>query len=246
MNREEFRQKRIEGRKQLLEKIIDTFKFLHPVAIYQFGSGTTGFKDEFSDIDIWITYEDNKIDDVLKQLRNVFRDIAPVLIRHHSKSWSPVGGSANSVIHDTEFGPFVVDYYISKLSETVIKEDSKILFGDNSLKRGTWRLNKEINKNMHDSHTHRKDINLLLDLIFISIKGIARKWEGDHFVNTLRTFHRNFRRRNNGRIKRRQIRLSFRSDYRLLSDLYRLANKNQRIAISKIRRYAKQVEALYA
>ena len=45
MNGEEFRQKKIEGRKQLLEKIIDTFKSLHPVAIYQFGSGTTGFKD---------------------------------------------------------------------------------------------------------------------------------------------------------------------------------------------------------
>ena len=157
-----------------------------------------------------------------------------------------MGGSANSVIHDTEFGPFVVDYYISKLSETVIKEDSRVLFGDNSLKRGTWRLNKEIDKNMHDSHTLRKDINLLLDLVFISIKGIVRKREGDDFVNTLRTVHRNFRKRYNGTIKRRQINLSFRSDYRLLSDLYHLANKNQRKAISKIRRYAKQVEALYA
>ncbi len=245
MDREEFRQKRIECRKQLLEKIIDTFKSLHPVAIHQFGSGTTGFKDEFSDIDIWITYEDDKVDDMLKQLSNIFRDIAPVLIRHHSKSWSPVGGSANSVIHDTEFGPFVVDYYISKLSETVIKDDSKILFGDDSLKRGIWRLNKEVDKNMHDSHTLKKDVDLLLDLIFISIKGIVRKWVGDDFVNILRTVHKDLRKRYDRKIKRRRISLSFRSDYRLLSDLYHIANKNQRRAISKIRRYAKQVEALH-
>lgn len=246
MDREKFRQKKIEGRKQLLEKIIDTFKSSHPVAIHQFGSGTTGFKDEFSDIDIWITYEDNKINDVLKQLSNILRDIAPVLIKHHSKSWSPVGGSANSIVHDTEFGPFVVDYYISKLSETVIKEDSKVLFGDDSLKRGAWKLNKEVDKDMHDSHTQRGDINLLLDLIFISIKGIVRKWEDDDFLNTLRAVHRDSRKRYDGKIKRRRISLSFRSNYRLLSDLYHIANKSQRRAIFKIRRYAKQVEALYA
>lgn len=245
MNKEKFKQKRIEGRKLLLEKIVNTFKALDPVAIYQFGSGTKGFKDEFSDIDIWVTFEDNKVDDILKRLNNIFENIAPVLLRHYSKSWSPVGGSANSIIHDTEFGPFVVDYYISKFSETVIKEDSKVLFGDDSLKRGTWRLNKEVDKNIHDSHTLKKDVNLLLDLIFISIKGIVRKWEGDDFLNTLRTVHRDFRRRYDGKIPRRRISLSFRSNLRLLSDLYYIANKNQRKAISKIRRYAKQVETLH-
>lgn len=245
MDIEEFKQKRIEGRKQLLEKIIETFKSMNPVAIHQFGSGTKGFKDEFSDIDIWITFKDSKIKDVLNKLNKIFRDIAPILIRHHSKSWSPVGGSANSVIHDTEFGPFVVDYYISKLSETLIKKDSKVLFGDNSLKRGDWRLNKEVNKDIPDSHTLKKDIDLLLDLIFVGIKGIVRKWEGDDFVNILRTVHKNFRKRYDEKIKRRRISLSFKSDYRLLSDLYRIANKGQRRAISKIRRYTKQVETLY-
>lgn len=221
MNIEEFKQKRIEGRKQLLEKIIDTFKSSHPVAIHLFGSGQTGFKDEFSDIDIWITFEDNKINDILKQLNKIFKSIAPVLIRHHSKSWSPVGGSANSVIHDSQFGPYIVDYYISKPSETVI----------------------EINKNIHDSHTFRKDISLLVDLIFVSIKLIARKSDGDDFIKTLGTVHKDFRKKYGGRIKRRQIRLTFKSDYRLLSDLYQIASKGQRRAISKIKRYAKEVEA---
>lgn len=246
MDKEEFRQKRIKGRKELLEKIIDTFKSLHPVAIHQFGSGVAGFKDEFSDIDIWITYEDNKINDVLSQLSNIFRDIAPVLIKHHSKSWSPVGGSANSVIHDTKAGPYVVDYYISKLSETVLKEDSKVLFGDDSLKRGAWRLNKEVDKNMHDSHTLKKDINLMISLIFVSVKVIVRKQKDDDFLNTLKSVRKNFRKRYEGKIPRRQISLSFRSILRLLSDLYHIANKNQRRAILKIRRYVKQVEALHA
>lgn len=242
---EEFKQKRIEGRKQLLEKIVTTFKSLHPYAIHQFGSGATGFKDEFSDIDIWITFKDSEIKDILSKLNKIFSSIAPVLVRHHSKSWSPVGGSANSVIHDSEAGPFVVDYYISRLSETIIKKDSKVIYGGDTLKRGVWRLNKEVFTDIRDLHTFRKDVDLLIDLIFIGIKGIVRKWEGDDFSNTLKTVHKNFRKRYDRKIKRRWISLSFRSFFRLLSDLYYISNRRQRRAISKIRKYARQVEDLY-
>jgi predicted nucleotidyltransferase len=245
MNREEFRRKRIEGRKKLLEKIIDVFKSLHPVAIHEFGSGTTGFKDEFSDIDIWITFKDDEIEDVVKNLKTIFRDIAPIVVRHHSKSWSPVGGSANSVIHETKNGLFIVDYYISKYSETVIKEGSVAIYGDDTLPRGEWRLNKEVNKSIRDSHILKKDINLLLNLIFISSKGLVRKWNDDEFTNTLKTVHRTFRKRHKKKIKRRRISLGFRVDYRLLADLYAISNKNQKKAILKIKEYLQQVEELY-
>jgi len=245
VNIEEFKQKRIEGRKQLLEKIINTFKSLDPVSIHQFGSGTKGFKDEFSDIDIWVTLKDAEIDTALSKLNKIFIDIAPILVKHHSKSWSPVGGSANSIIHNTEFGLFVVDYYISKFSETLIKKDSKILYGDDSIKRGEWKLNKHVTKDIHDSHTLRKDIDLLLDLIFISVKGIVRKWENDDFTNTLKTVHKLFRKRYGKKLKRRYIRLDYKTDYKLLSDLYPISNKRQRRAINKIRKYINQVNTLY-
>lgn len=245
MNIDEFKQKRIESRKQLLEKIVRSFKLLNPVAIHQFGSGGKGFKDEFSDIDVWVTFEDSEIAFVLKKLSKVFKDVAPVLIRHHSRSWSPVGGSANSIIHDTESGPIVVDYYISKHSETVIKEDSVVLYGDDSLKRGEWRLNKEIDNNVHDSHTFKKDLNLLIDLIFISIKGIVRKWDKDDFINNLKRVHKLFRERYSKNMKRRHINLSFKSYLKLLSDFYKISNKGQKRAINKIRRYIKQVTLFY-
>lgn len=245
MNIEEFKRKRIEGREQLLEKIVETFKSLNPVAIHQFGSGTKGFKDEFSDIDIWITFEDSEIKPILKVLPKVFKDIAPVLIRHYSKSWSPVDGSANSVIHETEGGLFVVDYYISKLSETIINKDSVVLYGSDTVKRGIWKLNKDVDKNIHDSHTLRKDTNLLIDLIFISIKGIVRQWDDDTFINNLRNIHTLFREKYDKSMKRRRISLSFNSYRRLLSDLYKVSSKSQKRAINKIRKYLNQVESLY-
>lgn len=247
MDISEFKKEKIEGRKQLLEKIVTAFKTQKPVAIHQFGSGTTGYNDEFSDIDIWITFKDSDIANILKNLSKIFGMIAPVILRHHSKSWSPVGGSSNSIIHETNQGLFVVDYYISKLSETVINKDSTVLFGDDAIiKRGLWRLNKEVNKNIHDSHTLKKDISLLLDLIFISTKLIARKNQNEDFLKTFKLVHKNFRKKYNRIIKSRQIKLNFNSNRRLLSDLYKISNKSQKRAIYKIRKYLKQIEVLYS
>lgn len=245
MGKEEFIKRRIEGRKELQEKIINTFKSLHPFAIHQFGSGTTGFKDEFSDLDFWITFKDEEIESILKKLAEIFNSIAPVLVKHTSKSWSPIGGTSSSIIHETRSGLFVVDYYISKLSETVIKKDSLFVYGSDLVKRGEWRLNKEVDKDIHDNHTLRSDIDLMLDLIFISVKGIVRSWESDDFVNTLKTVHKAFRERYKNKIKRRIIKLDFKSDLKLLSDLYKISNKRQKGAINKIRKYINEVSFIY-
>lgn len=176
MGKEEFIQRRIKGRGQLLEKIVETFKTLSPEAIHQFGSGTKGFKDEFSDIDTWITFKDKDIDKVLGKLSHVFKSTAPILVKHHSKTWSPIGGSSHSIIHEVNGDLFVADYYISKASETVLKKDSKVLYGNDTFKKGEWRLNRHVNEKLKETHTLKKDIDLFLDLIFISLKGIVREW----------------------------------------------------------------------
>lgn len=241
MDKEEFKQKRIEGRKQLLEKIIDTFKSMHPYAIHQFGSGPTGFKDEFSDIDIWITFKDSEIENVLPKLNEIFKRITPVLVRHYSKTWSPIEGSANQVIHDTNLGLFIVDYYISKLSETSMPENSALLYGDDTVQRGEW----VINKNVKDLHTLKRDINHLLNTIFFSVKEIVRKLDSPDFVNNLKIVHQKFRRRHKNKIRRRKITLSFKFDYKLLSDLYPISNQKQKKAIERIKDYLTEVERLY-
>lgn len=241
MNKDEFKQSLIEGRKQLLDKIIDTFKSLNPVAIHQFGSGTTGFKDEFSDLDIWVTFKDDEAESVILKLNSIFKSIAPVLVRHYSKTWSPIGGSANQVIHETDAGLFIVDYYISKLSETSMPEDSVLLYGSDRVSRGEWKINKSVK----DAHILKNDINWALNTIFISVKGIVRHWDSPDFVNNLKIAHQKFRKRHKNKIKRRKVALSFKFDYRLLSDLYPLASQKQKKAIAKIKNYLTRVERLY-
>lgn len=242
MNLEDFKKARVQGREELLSKIVEVFGKFKPIAIYQFGSGASGYKDEFSDLDIWFTFADGGIEVVVKNQNNIFEKVAPALVKHQSKSWSPPGGSATLVIHKTKFGLFQVDYYISKLSNTVIKPNAKLLYGRDVLKRGEWILDKDAK----ESHTLRKDVSLLLCLIYIAIKGVVRRWEGSEFENTIKIVHKHLQNNYRKKIRERRIKkLSFELIYRLLTDLYPLSNESQKSAIEKIGQYTRVVEGLY-
>lgn len=242
MRLEEFRQARIRGRKELLSKIVEVFSEFKPIAIYQFGSGAATYKDEFSDLDIWLVFADEEVGTVTGTQNTIFKEIAPMLVKHQSKSWSPPGGSATLIIHKTNFGLFQVDYYISKLSNTFIKPKAKLLHGRDVLKRGEWILDKDAKESL----TFRKDVDLLLCLIFIGIKGIIRKWEGPEFENNIKLVHKRLQKNYSKRIRGRRIKLSFKLIYRLLADLHNLSSKSQKRAIVEIGQYAKVVEGLYA
>ncbi|MCR4305975.1 MAG: hypothetical protein NUV73_02745 [Candidatus Daviesbacteria bacterium] len=73
---DEFRQNKIKGREVLLNKIIETFKKLNPVAIHQFGSGVSGYRDEFSDLDIWVTFQDEIADEIIKKRDSIYSNIS--------------------------------------------------------------------------------------------------------------------------------------------------------------------------
>lgn len=73
MNLAEFRKIRVEGRKELLTKAIEVFEQFKPVKIHQFGSGLTGYKDEFSDLDLWFTFKDRQIKTVVKNQSSFFK-----------------------------------------------------------------------------------------------------------------------------------------------------------------------------
>lgn len=222
MNLAEFKKTRIEGRKRLLIKILKIFKQFKPTVIYQFGSGASGYKDEFSDLDIWITFPENEISTVLKNQSKIFKSISPVLLKHSSKSWSPKGGSATQIIHKTEYGLFQVDYYISTLRKANI-----------------------IIRDTGESHTFKKDLTLILALSFTLVKGIIRDWKSPDFVNNIKIVYKRILENYGKKIKHRQVKLSFKFIHTLLIDLYPLANNTQKKAIDKIRSYTEEVEALY-
>lgn len=245
MSKSSFLKRRVENREKLLAKIVKEFQALDPLAIHLFGSGVNGFKDEFSDIDIWVTIDDDKLKNSLNHLTSIYKSIAPILLRHNSKTWSPVSGRASSIIHEFNGDLFVVDYYISKLSETILPSCSKRLFGADTLNKGEWRLNRHVHKEMKDTHTLRKDVGLLLNLIFISYKGIIRQWQNDEFINTIKKVHQNIRQKYKVELTARRISLTNESNDRLPDDLYQIVNQRQKKVVNKIREFGRLVEQNY-
>lgn len=243
MSNSDFLKRRAENREKLLAKIVKEFQTLDPATIHLFGSGVNGFKDEFSDIDIWVTIDDGKLKNTLNHLTSIYKSIAPILLKHNSKTWSPVGGRASSIIHEFNGDLFVVDYYISKLSETILPYNAKRLFGVDSITKGEWRLNQHVYPKMKDTHTLRKDVDLLLDLIFISYKGIIRQWQDDDFINTIKKLHQNIRQNYKVELTARHISLNIKSNDRLLNDLCQIANQRQKKVVDKIREFGRLVES---
>jgi len=241
MNLDEFEEARISGRDVLLNKIVEIFGELSPVAIYQFGSGAVSYKDEFSDLDIWVVFPDDKIRNITSNQDQIFEKIAPVLVKHESKSWSPPRGSATQIIYKTKIGLFQVDFYISRLSNTKFIPLSKILYGRDIFKKKYFVFHRDLK----ESQTLKKDINLLLCLIFTSVKGIVREWKSHEFEQAMKIVHKRLRNNYGRQIKRRKIKLSFKLIYRLLNDLQRFSDRSQKDAISEIGYYAKSVENLY-
>lgn len=80
MDLDEFKSKKVKDRQFLAHELLQKIKDLNPVAIHQFGSGTKGYRDEFSDMDIWVTFEDKVIDEAVGKRDEIYKSIAPVLM----------------------------------------------------------------------------------------------------------------------------------------------------------------------
>lgn len=68
MNINEFKKSREKGREELSNKMTEIFKHYDPVAIHQFGSGVTGYKDVFSDLDFWITFQNGQVKEMVEKV----------------------------------------------------------------------------------------------------------------------------------------------------------------------------------
>lgn len=171
MNLNEYKENKIKGREILHNKILETFKSLNPISIHQFGSVVNGYRDEFSDLDMWITFEDDVIDEIINRRDEIYSKIAPILIKNENPQNSPFGGKYSLVVFDTEYGLYHVDFYLSKKSQTNIRPESIFHYGSDELPRGEWILDKEAMSEESADFI----LDFLICMLFIGIKMVVRK-----------------------------------------------------------------------
>lgn len=119
----------ISERENILESIQKLFKE-KAVGGHLFGSLARGNSDAYSDVDIWFTFADEKIEEALNNRFDYYAQIGEIVHFCEPPQNAPINGVHTHVTYKTSAGYQVVDYYLCPLSTSHLFPESKILFGE--------------------------------------------------------------------------------------------------------------------
>lgn len=220
---------RLQKRAELLDTITKSFSELQPLAIHQLGSLAKGNADEFSDLDIWITFPDEDLKTIIKNRHETYEKVSPVLMKYEAPENNPVGGKYTLVIYDTPQGLYQVDYYLAPQSKTHILPEAILLWGDDGIERGEWIM--DISAKPKQSPAEK--IDFLICLSFIGIKKVMRK--DKRFLDSLFSNYQQLKNHYSDQLEDIQSPYTLESINTLLDQLLKYSNNHQTSAIEKIK-----------
>jgi predicted nucleotidyltransferase len=159
-------------RKGRVEKIKKVFEEAGAIEAHLQGSMARGNTDEYSDIDIWLTFKDEEFETIKEKRFEYYAQVGEVLHVTEAPQNAPTGGIFSGVIYKTKVGLLVVDYSLCPLSTSYKTDDYKKLFGDIELPEGEFQYNSE---KVSLSETYRLDF--FISIINGSIKKHLRNNE---------------------------------------------------------------------
>jgi predicted nucleotidyltransferase len=222
-------------RGKLLEKITKIFK---DVAIegHLFGSIAENRSDNFSDIDVWITFGNETFKSLSEKRFELYSQIGDVLHICEPPQNAPINGIFSSVLYKTKVGLIMVDYYLCPESNSFITKESKKLFGDINLSIGETGLNPQ---KISVPETYR--IDFFICFIFNSIKKIIRKND-----NPLEALFREYDNLNTKYGFELEPIINMGSTFtnleKVIGNIRNFANEKQNIALFEISKFINQVK----
>ncbi|MEX0918663.1 MAG: nucleotidyltransferase domain-containing protein [Candidatus Paceibacterota bacterium] len=168
MNKE-FSQKMMAIRNRTVKEIVNFFK-VEAIEAHILGSLAKGTNDALSDVDIWLTFEDEKMPTVLEKRMATYAQFGQIILLNEMPNNFPLNGVQTAVLYKISGELLRVDFYLCPLSSSRILPGSKILFA-----------NKEVPVGSIIPETKKKPGNIsdritfLISMCFIAIKKVVRK-----------------------------------------------------------------------
>ncbi len=223
-------------RKKRLEIIKHFFKNI-ALEGHLFGSLSNQNSDNFSDIDVWLTFKDEEIKDVLEKRLEYYKEIGQVIHVCEPPQNSPINGIQSFVLYKTKVGLLPVDYYLCPQSTSFITKESKKLFGDIDLPVSEIKgFNPQ---KIPVSETYRMDF--FICFIFNSIKKLARRnkdaldslfREYEYLKDKYKIPVKNLETKNH----------SFEQLFKIIENVEEFATDNQMNALNEIKTFAENIE----
>lgn len=226
-------------RKKRLQIIQHFFKNI-AVEGHFFGSLAEGGADNFSDIDVWLTFKDEEIEGVLEKRLEYYAEVGDIVHVCEPPQNSPIQGAQSFVLYKTKVGLLPVDYYLCPQSTSFITPESKKLFGDVELPvRALEGYNPQ---KISVPETYR--IDFLICFIFNGIKKLVRKNENalDAMFNQYRYLTERY-----GLVVDPLVdtESTFSALEKVIENVTKVANEKQRKALSEISAFIIQVKNSY-
>ena len=169
--------------KSLCEKTLhDIVAFYQEDAVeaHVFGSTARGTNDALSDIDIWLTFEDEKIRSIIERRMASYATFGEIVLLHELQNNFPLNGIQTAILYKIDGELIRVDFYLCPLSSSRILPESKILFEKQKVEMG--QIIPETNTTPRDLSDR---MTFFISMCFNGIKYVARGNES--FANFLVT-----------------------------------------------------------
>lgn len=157
-------------RENKLNNIKDIFKNI-ALEGHVLGSVARGDSDPYSDLDVWLTFKDEDFSSVMENRIDLFNKIGQVISVIEPHQNAPINGIFSAVLFRTSNQLLNVDFYFCPQSTAFTTDESKQIFGDESLlpigKLGLNPQSKTVTKEYR--------IDFCTSFLMTSIKKISSK-----------------------------------------------------------------------
>lgn len=138
------------------------------------GSMGRGKADAFSDLDLWLTFPDDRIEAAIAGRFGLYGAIGPILLTHEAAANRPIGGIYTLVLYDTDGGPMIVDWCLAPRHTSHVPPDALVIYEHISVPRGVPLQDLESVQAVSRSER----ISWLICMLFAVIKVVARGDDG--------------------------------------------------------------------
>lgn len=131
----EFTKKMISISEKSIDQIVSFFGN-DAVEAHIFGSIAKGTNDALSDIDIWMTFEDEKMPEILENRMISYSQFGKIVLLHEMQNNFPLNGIQTAIIYKIDDELIRVDFYLCPFSSSRILPESKILLEKKKIESG--------------------------------------------------------------------------------------------------------------
>ncbi len=138
------------------------------------GSMGRGTADAFSDLDLWLTFPDDRIEAAIAGRSGLYGAIGPILLTHEAAANRPIGGIYTLVLYDTDGGPMIIDWSLAPQHTSHVPPVAIVIYEHISVPRGVPRQDLEAVQPV----SRPERISWLICMLFAVIKVVARGDDG--------------------------------------------------------------------